>query len=66
MRSEPHLESATIYEFPVGGRSGFKGMRNVTVTTGQSISTPKTHVDFDSWYHQQAILDTCDPDKPHN
>lgn len=65
MRSEPHLESATIYQFPVGGRAGFKGMRNAVVTTVPSMTSPKTHIDFDSWYHQQAIVDG-DKDKPHN
>ncbi|WP_320198335.1 DUF2735 domain-containing protein [Agrobacterium sp. rho-13.3] len=63
MRSDPHIESATIYQFPVGGRSGFKGFRKDAV---QAVKSQPTHVDFDSWYHQEAISENSDNDKPHN
>ncbi|NTJ43111.1 DUF2735 domain-containing protein [Agrobacterium larrymoorei] len=60
MRTEPHMESAKIYQFPVGGRAGASSFRkdgNV-----QSIKPAAQRVDFESWYHQEAIED----DKPHN
>ncbi|MCL6651432.1 hypothetical protein A6R70_03905 [Agrobacterium rubi] len=66
MRNEPHMESATIYQFPVGGRAGFKGLRNDAILKGPSVVAPKTFIDFDSWYHQEAILENSDIDKPHN
>lgn len=63
MRNEPHMESATIYQFPVGGRAGFKGFRKEAV---QAVTAQATHVDFDSWYHQEAISENSGSDKPHN
>ncbi len=66
MRSEPNMESAKIYQFPVGGRAGFKGFRKDAVSKVQAVSAQTTHVDFDSWYHQEAISESSDADKPHN
>lgn len=60
MRTEPHMESAKIYQFPVGGRAGSSRFRKDA--TVQSIAPQAPRVDFDSWYHQEAIED----DKPHN
>ncbi|KQO75587.1 DUF2735 domain-containing protein [Rhizobium sp. Leaf262] len=60
------MESATIYQFPVGGRAGFKGMRKDTISKVPSVTAPKTFIDFDSWYHQEAILENSESDKPHN
>ncbi|MET0173414.1 DUF2735 domain-containing protein [Agrobacterium vaccinii] len=66
MRSDPNMQSATIYQFPVGGRAGFKGFRHEPVAQVKSVTSPTTYVDFDSWYHQDAISEKPDLDKPHN
>ncbi|NTF32726.1 DUF2735 domain-containing protein [Rhizobium skierniewicense] len=66
MRSDPQMESATIYQFPVGGRAGFKGLRKESILHGPTAAAPKTHIDFDSWYHQEAIQKNSDLGKPHN
>lgn len=66
MRSEPNMESAKIYQFPVGGRSGFKGFRKDAGDSTQTAATQLPRVDFDCWYHQEAILESAETDKPHN
>lgn len=66
MRSEPNMQSATIYQFPVGGRAGFKGLRSEVVLPMKTATSQTTHVDIDSWYHQDAISEKSDLDKPHN
>ncbi|WHA41881.1 DUF2735 domain-containing protein [Agrobacterium larrymoorei] len=60
MRTEPHMESAKIYQFPVGGRASANRFRKDAEV--QSVQPPAPRVDFDSWYHQEAI----ESDKPHN
>lgn len=61
MRTEPNFESAKIYQFPVGGRAGYRGSRKDASV--QSMQTDAPRVDFDSWYHQEAI---AEDEKPHN
>ncbi len=61
MRTEPHMESAKIYQFPVGGRAGHNRFTNDTNI--QTLKPQAARVDFDSWYHQEAITED---EKPHN
>ncbi|MDQ1186798.1 hypothetical protein QE408_003941 [Agrobacterium larrymoorei] len=61
MRTEPNFESAKIYQFPVGGRAGYRGFRKDASV--QSMQEYAPRVDFDSWYHQEAITED---EKPHN
>lgn len=61
MRTEPNLESAKIYQFPVGGRAGYSRFRKDADIASAEAQAPR--VDFDSWYHQDAI---AQDDKPHN
>lgn len=43
--------SATIYQFPVGGRAGLQTTKTDTVTATESRDIALT----DAWYHQEAI-----------
>jgi uncharacterized protein DUF2735 len=58
MTTQQHRESAKIYEFPVGGRSG----RNVNRDTARStveaapVRVPKIEVGS-SWYHGAAVAE---------
>ncbi len=61
MRTEPNFESAKIYQFPVGGRAGYRGFRKDASVQSTQADAPR--VDFDSWYHQDAI---AEDEKPHN
>ncbi len=61
MRTEPNFESAKIYQFPVGGRAGYSRFRKDADLASAEAQAPR--VDFDSWYHQDAI---AQDDKPHN
>ena len=52
--------SATIYQFPVGGRASLGGRRygDAKTSLATSLATaPRLHeaVSYDSWYHQAAI-----------
>ncbi|MFF2319556.1 DUF2735 domain-containing protein [Agrobacterium sp. NPDC058088] len=60
-----HRETATIYQFPVGGRAGVSKFR----TNGLSDlerEAREPHVDFGSWYHDDAIRDEENDRKPHS
>jgi hypothetical protein len=46
--------SATIYQFPVGGRAAVSGQRNETKPA--AASAPRI-VYGNSWYHEEAIQD---------
>ncbi|MEJ8309127.1 DUF2735 domain-containing protein [Agrobacterium larrymoorei] len=61
MRTEPNMESAKIYQFPIGGRAGHRGVRKEASI--HSVQSDAPRVDFDSWYHQEAI---AEDEKPHN
>jgi uncharacterized protein DUF2735 len=44
--------SATIYQFPVGGRDALRGAQK----PAEAASTRASEVGFgDAWYHQEAI-----------
>ena len=52
MISNSHHGSATIYQFPVGGRAGLHQKTEATA--------PQPQAEFvltDAWYHQEAIRD---------
>ena len=59
-----HRETAKIYQFPVGGRptSGKFGNADV-IRAFEPAAIP--HVDFGSWYHDEAIRDAEKDGKPH-
>lgn len=66
MRNEPQMESARIYQFPVGGRAGYKRFRKDASAKVETLVAPTPRVDFDSWYHQEAIVETSSDTKPQN
>lgn len=66
MRNEPQMESAIIYQFPVGGRAGYNRFRKDASVHPEPHAAPLPQVDFDSWYHQEAILETSTDPKPQN
>jgi uncharacterized protein DUF2735 len=48
--------SATIYQFPAGGRSGVEANRNQTAAA--DLSSRVTGGSFGSWYHEAAIQES--------
>lgn len=66
MRNEPQMESARIYQFPVGGRAGYNRFRKDGSAKVEAVAAPVPQVDFDSWYHQEAIIETSTDTKPHS
>lgn len=60
------MESARIYQFPVGGRAGYNRFRKDASVKVEALVAPVPQVDFDSWYHQEAILETSTDKKPQN
>ena len=59
MTNNHNGQSATIIQFPVGGRAGFFPRRD---TLSQPAALPV--VDTGSWYHDEAIRES-DRAKPH-
>ena len=63
MTTNHHRESATIYQFPVGGRAGYR--RHDSAKAASHL----THVAFDdivvggSWYHEEAVREAEQPRK---
>lgn len=52
MNTSLNPRSATIYQFPAGGRDALRGTRK----PAEAASTQITEVGFgDAWYHQEAI-----------
>ena len=50
--------SATIYQFPAGGRAALGGRRYGEVRTGRELAAEvETSACSESWYHQAAIDD---------
>lgn len=47
-------ESATIYQFPTGGRAGLDSRRADERSRGTSPATLPA-ISFGSWYHEEAI-----------
>ncbi|MDS7597831.1 DUF2735 domain-containing protein [Agrobacterium tumefaciens] len=60
-----HRETATIYQFPVGGRSGMPKFRSSGLSALEE-EAKMPHIDFGSWYHDEAIRDEERGDKPHS
>ena len=54
-----HRETATIYQFPVGGRAALAGRRyGETRLPADHASLPaNASICSDSWYHQDAVDD---------
>ncbi len=61
--------SATIHQFPVGGRAGvarFGGVRENGEASVARLFPPVAVVEFGSgWYHQAAIEEAADPSRKH-
>jgi Protein of unknown function (DUF2735) len=54
-----HQESARIYQFPVGGRSGLGGQRHGEINTSDSaLSRVSQATVGGAWYHDAAIQET--------
>jgi hypothetical protein len=47
--------SATIYQFPVGGRAALGGRRYGEARPTEQVPAPEETVCSGSWYHQEAI-----------
>jgi len=56
MNSSLNQGSATIYQFPVGGRSALAGRRHGEAPTNPT-TTPRVNetICSGSWYHDEAI-----------
>jgi hypothetical protein len=59
-----HRETATIYQFPVGGRASVPKFRKSGLSDLEE-QAKALHIDFGSWYHDDAIRDEDRDDKPH-
>ncbi|NWJ26957.1 DUF2735 domain-containing protein [Rhizobium sp. RM] len=60
-----HRETATIYQFPVGGRAGVSKFRKSGLSALEEEARAP-HIDFGSWYHDEAIRDEERNDKPNS
>ncbi|SEB81294.1 DUF2735 domain-containing protein [Bradyrhizobium sp. B097] len=57
--------SATIYQFPAGGRAALGGRRYGEMRTGRELAAEvATSACSESWYHQAAI-DDAKPSRDH-
>ena len=56
MNTNFYRESATIYEFPAGGRAAFGSLRDASKPAADitSLCVPKT-VFGSGWYHEAAV-----------
>ncbi len=53
---EPQIfGSATIYQFPVGGRAGLTATYENGKTRDQALPDSSDYALTDAWYHQEAI-----------
>lgn len=57
MTTNLHKESATIYQFPVGGRAGLASRPAPVSPTTQRVN--ETVCSSGSWYHEEAIRDAA-------
>ncbi|TCM58721.1 MULTISPECIES: DUF2735 domain-containing protein [unclassified Rhizobium] len=55
MPMTPQRQSATIYQFPVGG---LKGLNSWKTAPDVKVETPASPVIIDSWYHEAAMNET--------
>ncbi|WGD29761.1 DUF2735 domain-containing protein [Ancylobacter sp. WKF20] len=53
MSASVHRESATIYQFPVGGRAGATSRSADDRARREAAQVPA--ICFGSWYHEDAI-----------
>lgn len=61
----PIQGSATIYQFPVGGRAALGGRRYGEMQTARElVAEIETSACSESWYHQAAIED-AKPSRDH-
>lgn len=51
----PSSQTATIYQFPVGGRAGLNASRNNVRPFGEMMPRAGSLASADAWYHQVAI-----------
>ncbi|KQZ00947.1 glutamine synthetase [Pseudolabrys sp. Root1462] len=58
MTTNAQRESATIYQFPVGGRAGLAPRSGLNRTLGPEILP--TIVYGGSWYHDEAIREAAE------
>ncbi|NEU95152.1 DUF2735 domain-containing protein [Bradyrhizobium uaiense] len=57
--------SATIYQFPAGGRAALGGRRYGDMRTARELASEvETSACSESWYHQAAI-DDAKPSRDH-
>jgi hypothetical protein len=61
-----HQGSATIYQFPAGGRAALGGRRYGAANSSIDTNTPRANEALcsDSWYHQEAIEESKPGFKP--
>ena len=64
MKSSLSQGSATIYQFPVGGRAALMG--RTYRETQSAIGTPRVNetICSGSWYHEEAIQESRSESKP--
>lgn len=54
MSASVHRETATIYQFPAGGRAGATS-RAANERTRREAAAQVPAICFGSWYHEEAI-----------
>lgn len=66
MKSSLSYGSATIYQFPVGGRAGLMGRRYGETQSSIDQTTPHLNetICSGSWYHEEAIRESNSESKP--
>ncbi|MBR0895490.1 DUF2735 domain-containing protein [Bradyrhizobium tropiciagri] len=60
----PIQGSATIYQFPAGGRAALGGRRYGEMRSTRELAEVETSACSESWYHQAAI-DDAKPSRDH-
>ncbi len=67
MATGTYRESATIIAFPSGRRTGTLGLNNHRQSVLSFPAKPLPVVDYDAWYHREAIDDEANAQaKPVN
>jgi hypothetical protein len=65
MTGNSQRQTATIYKFPVGGRSGLVGLRETTKPASEFVQEATSMVAIGgSWYHEEAIRE-ADKSRKH-
>jgi len=58
MKMSSHRETAKIYQFPVGGRAGLAGRRDLAkVVAEEKRAAPVAIASGCGWYHEAALLE---------